>query len=345
MRGGLLVPFAEAMCVDSRRPEGGYPMKSIATILTAAAWTLSSLAGGATPEDSAAAMLAGGRCDRACLVDLTRQVMGALAAHDASRLPLRHDVRYTENGQTLRLDDGLWQTADGLSNYTLYLADPETGAAAFMGTIRESGREAMLALRLQVSGRKISAIEAVIARTSGAPGPFGVNYADVRPEPIFDTVLPAAQRRPREQLIAIANSYFEGLEQATGKITPFEPTCKRRENGSTTANNPNAKNAIAKLSCGAQFDTGFSPFITEVRGRRYPLVDAERGLVLAFLSFDHSGKIKTVRRTDGTMAKVPPPFDTPYTFLIAELFKIRAGRIAQVEAVLLPTPYAMPSGW
>ena len=290
-------------------------------------------------------MLAAGPCDRSCLVGLTEQVMGALAAHDASRLPLRSDVRYTENGQTLRLNDGLWETADGLSNYTLYLADPESGAAAFMGTIRESNREAMLALRLEVTGRKISEIEAVISRTSGTPSPFGVNFADVKAEPIFSETLPPAQRRPREQMIATANSYFEGLEQATGKITPFEPTCKRRENGSTTANNPDARNAMGKLSCGAQFDTGFSPFITEVRGRRFPLVDAERGLVLSFLSFDHSGRIKTVQRTDGTMAKVAPPFDTPYTFLIAELFKIRDGRIAQVEAVLLSTPYAMPSGW
>lgn len=319
-------------------------MKTIAITVAAAAWALGSMAGAAT-SDPTTAMLAAGRCDRACLVELAGQTMAALAAHDASRLPLRHDVRYTENGQTLRLNDGLWETADGLSNYTLYLADPESGAVAFMGTIRESGREAMLALRLKVIGRKISEIEAVIARTSGAPSPFGVNYADLRPEPIFSESLSPAQRRPREQLIATANSYFEGLEQATGKITPFEPTCKRRENGSTTANNPTAKNAIAQLSCGAQFDTGFSPFITEVRGRRYPLVDEERGLVLAFLSFDHSGRIKTVRRTDGTMAKVPPPFDAPYTFLIAELFKIRDGRIAQVEAVLLPTPYAMPSGW
>jgi hypothetical protein len=290
-------------------------------------------------------LLAAGHCDRACLVGLTEQVMSALAAHDASRLPLRSDVRYTENGQTLRLNDGLWETADGLSNYTLYLADPESGAAGFMGTIRESNREALLALRLKVSGRKISEMEAVISRTSGTPSPFGVNFADVKPEPIFSETLPPAQRRSREQMIATANSYFEGLEQATGKVTQFEPSCKRRENGSITANNPEARNAMGKLSCGAQFDTGFSPFITEVRGRRFPLVDEERGLVLSFLSFDHSGRIKNVQRTDGTIAKVPPPFDTPYTFLIAELFKIRDGRIAQVEAVLLPTPYAMPSGW
>jgi hypothetical protein len=318
-----------------------------AMLAAAAALALSVPATAATKAatPSPTDMLAAGRCDRACLTGLTEQVMGALAAHDASRLPLRSDVRYTENGQTLRLNDGLWETADGLSNYTLYVADPESGAAAFMGTIRESNREAMLALRIKVIGKKISEIEAVISRTSGTPSPFGVNYADVKPEPIFSETLPPAQRRPREQMIATANSYFEGLEQATGQVTPFEPSCKRRENGGTTANNPDARNAMGKLSCGAQFDTGFSPFITEVRGRRFPLVDEERGLVLSFLSFDHSGRIKNVQRTDGTIAKVAPPFDTPYTFLIAELFKIRDGRIAQVEAVLLPTPYAMPSGW
>ncbi len=327
-------------------------MKTFAVTMAVAAtaWALTTGAGAADKAGekkgpAPTEMLSAGQCDHACLNDLTAKVFAALAAHDASRLPLRNDVRYTENGQTLRLNDGLWQTADGLGDYTMYFADPQTGSAGFMGTIRESGRDAMLALRLKVAGKKIAEIEAVISRTSGGSNSFGVKFEDLKAEPIFGESLTPAQHRPREQLIATANSYFEGLEQATGKVTPFEPECKRRENGMTTANNPNATNAMGKLSCGAQFDTGFSPFITEVRGRRFPLVDEERGLVLAFLSFDHSGRIKTVQRTDGTIAKVGPPFDTPYTFLIAELFKIRDGRIAQVEAVLLPTPYAMPSGW
>jgi hypothetical protein len=305
-------------------------------------------AGAAEKAPTPPEILAAGRCDRACLRDLTDQVFAALAAHDASRLPLRADVRYTENGQTLRLNDGLWQTADGVSSsYAMYMQDAASGSAAFMGAIQESGRTAMMTLRLQVDGRKISQLEVVIARTSGAGGGGfgGGSYSDVKTLPVFDEILAPAQRRSREQLIATANSYFEGLEQATGKVTPFEPACQRRENGSITANNPAATNAMSKLSCGAQFDTGFSPFITEVRGRRFELVDEERGLVLAFLSFDHSGRIKSVKRTDGTIAKVPAPFDTPYTFLIAEVFKVRDGRIAQVEAVLLPTPYGMPSGW
>jgi len=40
-----------------------------------------------------------------------------------------------------------------------------------------------------------------------------------------------------------------------------------------------------------------------------------------------------------------PPFDRPYTFLIFELFKIKDGKIRQIEAVLDTVPYYMPSPW
>jgi hypothetical protein len=286
-----------------------------------------------------------GLCDRACLDGLVDRYLEALVAHDASRLPLRHGVRFTENGQTLRLDDGLWGTAEGLGDYRLHFADPEAGAAGYFGTIRESGRMALLALRLKVEGRRISEIETLVARGSGSDSGPANHYDAIRPEPLLVEPLKAGERRSRAEMIAVANSYFEGLEQATAAVTPFEPTCKRRENGMVTAGNPDAPRPMAKLSCGEQFATGFSPFITEVRGRRFPLVDSERGLVLAFVSFDHSGRIKSVKLKDGSILHVPPPFDAPYSFLMAELFKVRNGQIAQIEAVLTTTPYAMPSGW
>lgn len=77
---------------------------------------------------------------------------------------------------------------------------------------------------------------------------------------------------------ADANSYFEGLEQATDRLTPFEPGCTRVENGNVTANNPDGPSPIHKMAAGEQFATGFSTFITSIRERRFPVVDEERGL-------------------------------------------------------------------
>lgn len=288
-------------------------------------------------------IVAAGRCERACLLDIVNQYLAALVAHDPSRLPLRQGARFTENGQTLKLDDGLWGTIEGLGDYKLYFADPAEGEAGYFGTVRESGRLALLALRLKVQGKKISEIETLVARSSG-PASLA-RFGDLKDKPIFHERLSRFDHPSREVLVSIANSYFEGLEQASGAITPFDPHCTRIENGAVTANNPSAPNVMARRTCGQQFDTGFSKFITEVRGRRFPVVDQDYGLVLAIGSFDHSGRIKTVKLTDGSTLKVPPPFDAPYSFLMAELFKIKARRITQIEAVIVTTPYAMPSGW
>jgi hypothetical protein len=187
-------------------------------------------------------------------------------------------------------------------------------------------------------------MEAIVGRNSGATGPNARPKNGLFDKPIFRESLKPGEGRPRDEMIRIANSYFEGLEQATDAVTPFDPNCQRVENGTITANDPNAT-GIGKMSCGAQFATGFSPFITHVRERRFPIVDEERGLVYAILFFDHAGKITSVKWTDGVTHKVGFPFDTPYCFMIGELFKIQNGKIRRVEAVLLPVPYGMKSGW
>ena len=146
-------------------------------------------------------------------------------------------------------------------------------------------------------------------------------------------------------MLAITNSYFEGLEQATETLTPFDPDCQRIENGMITAGNPAAPAAMQKMSCGAQFATHFSPFITHVRERRFPIMDVEKGLGFGIVFFDHAGVIKDVKLADGSNLHVPPPFDAPYAFEIFELFKIQDGRIMRVEAILNTVPYGSRSGW
>ena len=49
------------------------------------------------------------------------------------------------------------------------------------------------------------------------------------------------------------------------------------------------------------------------------MVDEERGLVYSIVFFDHASTVTAVKLTDGTTMTVPPPYDTPYTYLIGEL--------------------------
>ncbi len=102
---------------------------------------------------------------------------------------------------------------------------------------------------------------------------------------------------------------------------------------------------MSKMTCGEQFATGFSPFISHIRDRRYPVIDVQKGLALAIVFFDHAGVIKDVKMTNGETLHVPPPFDAPYAFEIFELFKIQDHEIKRVEAVLDTVPYGMTSGW
>jgi hypothetical protein len=280
-------------------------------------------------------------CDRACLEGFVDQYLDALTAHDPARLPLARDVRFTENGQELRLGDGMWGVAGNVGAYKLYFADTARGQVGFYGVVEENGHKEILALRLKVENRLIREIETIVARTT--PGGWA-NPDGLTDKPVFREPLAPAERRSGEQMIAIANSYFEGLEHATGRQTPFDPDCTRMENGYVTANNPSGK-PMQRMTCGQQFDTGFSRFITHVRERRFPLVDEERGLVYSIILFDHAGRVRDVNLADGTTFHVPPPHDTPYTFLIGELFRIRNGRISRIQAVLLNVPYGMPSGW
>lgn len=127
---------------------------------------------------------------------------------------------------------------------------------------------------------------------------------------------------------------------------PFYPDCQRQENGAILANNPDAaEGSMQRLGCKAQFDTGFSTIVTDVRERRFMVLDEERGLSYAIIFFDHDGTPQTLGSVDGTQRPVAAPFNRPLTFMIGEQVKIVDGEIRQIEAVIVTVPYHMPSGW
>ena len=285
----------------------------------------------------------GNVCDRACLEGFVNLYLDALVAKDPSRLPLTANARYTENGIELKLGDGMWGPVIELGDYKFYFTDPQAGQVGFFGSLKEHGHPAELGLRLKVENRRISEIEAFIIRST-ARGTFSA-IDKLRVAPIMLQPLTASQKRSRQELIRIANSYFEGMVNGTDAATPFADDCMRIENGMVTANNPKGERAMWKMTCGEQFATGLTRVVTGVRERRYPIVDEERGLVYAMVRFDHNGKNETITWNDGTVHKVNPPFDEPFSFQIGELFKIQNGKIKHIEALVFPVPFKMPTGW
>ena len=290
----------------------------------------------------------GSACDRACLIDLMDQYYAAVEAHDASLLPLTNDIKYTENGVSLALTDGLWNTVQGQPSYRFDIADPDNGEVAMLGLVDENGNHNYISTRLRVENRRISEIENLVVRNVSAGG--GTMFQRVEQTevlPIFDRIEPEDSRISRHELQAAANAYFTGLDsEVTADKTPFHPDCQRMENGSWTAKSPQSESSeMAQLDCAAQFDTGFQVIVTNIRARRFPVIDEERQLVYALGFFDHAGSVPEYGRPDGSTQAVSGTFAQPFSFIIAEVFKMEDGKIRQVEAVLTAVPYGMPSGW
>jgi hypothetical protein len=287
-------------------------------------------------------------CDRACLSGLLDDYLAALKAHDPSRLPLAPGVRFTENGVPLAVGDGLWNTLDKVGDYRLPFIDPEDGQAGMFGVVEEDGKPAHLMLRLKVEAGRISEIETIVLRPADNLG-FG-RPQDMKPRAALYEDVPEAERLTRIQLAGMANAYFETLQQNHGVVfAPFGSDCNRIESGIQTTNNP-ALNptgrpdpGIKKLGCEAQFRTGFFRFVTHIRDRRFVVVDRQKGLVYAAAFFDHRGDMRKVKLTDGRV--VDAQYDTPWTWQIGELFKVRDGKLHEIEALVMKAPYGLQDVW
>ncbi len=285
-------------------------------------------------------------CDRTCLNGSVDGFLLALVAHDPSRLSLGREVKYTENGQLLRLGDGIWGTATSVPTYRIYADDPEAGQVMFMGVLQENGAPVIFCVRLKVELHQITEIEVVVSRKE--PGSLARPENLVQPNPLFSETLAPAQRRSRQNMIAIANSYFSAIEKGHASYVPFDDNCNRIESGVQTTNRP-PQNAppgsvsVLGLGCADQIKTrNFQPD-TLIRERRFAVIDEERGLVFVLGFFDHDATLRSYTLADGRTVKQTRT--APWTWEIAEMFKIQDGKIMRVEALVNPVPYGMRSGW
>jgi hypothetical protein len=320
----------------------------------------------------AQAQNAAGACDRACLEGFVDKYLDALVAHNPKLLPLSRTVKFTENGVRLDIGEAQWKTVTAKGKYRILVADPEAGQVAFIGNVREEARgpegiPTAIALRLKIENRQITEIETLMIRSTipagerGAPPrpPTGAAVNMERlgaPHKLFTEVIPPAERMSRDDLIKTANMYFSGMEKNDGKgVYPFTDDCNRIENGSLTTNvppregqtRPDPKTAAsysANWSCKEQFESGLIHFVQRIRDRRFVAVDREHGLVFSFAFFDHAlGAERNFKAPDGRNVTGGPT--DPWTWQLAELFRIEKGKIHQIEAVLQRAPFGMNSGW
>jgi hypothetical protein len=295
-------------------------------------------------------------CDRACLEGVMNQYLAALVAHDPRPLPLSEDVMYTENDQVLKVGDGFWKTAAGLGSYKHYFADPEAGQVAFMGTMQEAGAALLLSLRLRIELGRITEIESVYFRSGGA-GPNNIPAMDQagKADEMWFKSIPPAQRLSRQQMISIADGYFTGLQKNDGKgiqgtgTYPFTNDCHRIENGAPTTNVPRPANEPPEtinafaMDCMSQFKLGYYFVVQAIHGRRYPLVDSERGVVWSHAVFDQ-GTVNEGTLSDGRKYTFRG-FNRPSSILVTEAFLIENGKIRRVEMIGPGVSYHLNSPW
>jgi hypothetical protein len=266
-------------------------------------------------------------CDRACLTGFVDGYLAALAARDTARLPLAAEIKFTENGRVLELGEGFWKTAGAPLRYRDYLLDPERGGAAALTAFREYDGIAQVFVRLGVTDRRITEIETIVARI-GDQRWFAPQNLE-RLSGVFGETVPAAERHARAELVAAADAYFTAIQtEGTHEFVqaPFGPGVKRFENGLQTTNvteNP----ILERHTWPPELQLERAAYKgTIVTDRRYPVVDVERGSVLAVATFRREGEHTS-------------------TLLLAEIFKVTGGKIREIRAVILNLPNGAGTGW
>jgi len=306
---------------------------------------------------------------RADLERFVDRYMDAMLDQNVDPALFAKNVRFTENGVELPLGkEGLWSNMVGKGTYKFYVPDVEINQVAFLGTAREEsdtkkdGDPVAVALRLKIVNGLIAEAEQLVLRGDGGLGGGGAMTVAAgvesggAPHPIFFGVIPEAERPSREELIAVANKYFTGMQQNDGKGEyPFTDDCERLEDGMQTTNVPlppgqtmpdpkTSASYSASWGCREQFESGLLHFVTRIRDRRFVAVDREYGLVFAFGYFDHAaGKTRHFKTPDGRDVISGPI--SPWTWQIAEIFRIENNLIRRIEAFSHRSPYGMNSGW
>jgi len=277
-------------------------------------------------------------CDRACLTDIATRYMDALVSQDWRKLPWAKSVHYSENSVPMMFGDAIWGSVSGHGKDATIVADPSSGNVAWLGRVDEHGQPAFYAMRIKVVDGRIAEVETVIRRKEGRP-PFG-DAANFAHDKGFQEALPAKARPTRGVIAAAVQNYYKSVERNNGTVfAKFDPACARVENGvlADTGRYAMAQGCAAQLKAGLFADVGGVRF-------RVPVIDAERGVAVAFGYFDYPQRETSFKSSDGRSFEAETKY--PFSLNFATLFKVtRGGAIQRVDQIAPELNYRIPSPW
>jgi hypothetical protein len=196
-----------------------------------------------------------------------------------------------------------------------------------------AGSETLEVLRLKVAEAAITEME-ILRCNQGCAGDawWGPEQLDPVPSAYLNLPIPPAERNGYYELAAVADGYFRAFQ--TNGTPDYHRTdlmvdTTRFENGAHFTGL--VRNGVYTTAADG-FDRG--RFVgRNLWDRRYAVVDEERGIVLTILRF---GKIAGVQNAASV---------TQFDRIVGEFFTVKAGKIQEVQAVLVNRDDAEPTGW
>jgi hypothetical protein len=320
---------------------------------------LTTAAAAAVVALTCAAVQAADSCDRACLIGIADAYLAAIAAHAPKTAPLSDEIVFVENIKRTKPGAGIWADAAGKATaFRIYVPDPVAGQIGLMTVIDRRTPSgvvpAQLAVRLKVVDGRILEAEHIVADVTNKEAVARL----AAPRRNMLAKVPQRDREPRGELVKIAGSYYDALDESDGNLAPFAKDCEREENGLITAG-PNLPPASPETvdvhgnsppplarDCFGQMSSRRFAYVDTIDNRRVFAVDPEQGLAMGLSHFRQSMKLgpQLLIAADGSHVMWEEKRD-PYDLPAAHIFKITHGQIHEVEAIGIFVPYNSPTGW
>jgi hypothetical protein len=237
--------------------------------------------------------------------------------------------RFTENGSVLTGHGGRLGLARSFTGLQVFV-DESRGQVVLVGLAEFDDGHDAFALRLRFDSDLVSEAEAIvsIART----GFFNAVDELANPDILYLAPVPESRRSDAEELVRIADSYWEAMEQGDGSLVPVGYRCDSYHNGKKVTNNlelllspDKAVHTVASIIAGTR------PARPIVADRRFPVVDVELGLVVSIVVADFH-PIPNGRPDSGS-------------FYMAVIFKIVDHEIRIFDEIRQILPLGTTSGW